>query len=163
MKKKQTIIVMGALLFGIVLCAVAVAGNWQGRQFTKHRAHGSDELRLLTGFVHKNLMVQALAEITGQPVENLNQQFKDRPLRAVLGEYRIDRDAFHTALRAKTDHLVQKLVESGYITPEQDKYLAEKVEIRSQRRALMTRLVEKGVEDGTITGEQARMLMPKQR
>jgi polyhydroxyalkanoate synthesis regulator phasin len=163
MKKKQTIILMGALFFGMVLCAAAIASGWQGRQFTKHRANGSDKLRLLTGYVHKNLMAQALSETTGQPVENLNQQLKDRPLRAVLGGYKIDREAFHTALRAKTDNLVQKLVESGYITPEQEKYMAEKREMQSQRRALMTRLIEKGVDDGTITAEQARMLMPFQR
>jgi polyhydroxyalkanoate synthesis regulator phasin len=166
MKRNLAIIAISLLLTGIMLGVVATAADQQGRTYAGfgHRRHHEDgSLQLLSRYLHENLMVQALSEITAQPVGAIDQKLREGHLRAVMQEYNIDRVAFRNAMQAKTDSLIKQLADSGYITAEQEKDIAEKMEKRAQRRALMTRLVTKGLEEGTITEEEARMLMHKPR
>ena len=164
MKKKQTIIVVGLLLIGLVLSGATIAaGKWDNANpgFRHHRAHGKDGLMPLTRYMHQNLAVAVLSEMSGQPADTVRQKMQDRHMRAFLEEYNIDRQAFRAAMKAKTTALVQNLASGGFITPEQAKEFGEKAERRAERRALMNRLVEKGIEEGTITAEQAQDLFRK--
>jgi polyhydroxyalkanoate synthesis regulator phasin len=166
MKGKKTSVIICAVVFAVALCGAAIAAGLPDQPFTggrHHRPHGNNELPLLTRYVHQNLMVKTLSEITGQPVESVEQQLKSQRLGAVLDEYKIERKAFRAALRTKIEALVSQLATSGYITPQQEKKIVEKMEYWGQRREIMTRLVEKGVEDGTITAEQAQMLLRRPR
>ena len=107
--------------------------------------------------------MKALAGITGQSVETIDEQLKEQHLRGVMETYKVDRAAFRSAMQAQTDTLIKQLADNGYITPEQEKAIAEKTERRAQRSAIMTRLVAKGLEEGTITEAEAHMLMHKPR
>ena len=164
MKKKQTIIVVGVLLVGLVLSGATIAaGKWDSTNpgFRHHRAHGKDGFMPLTRYMHQNLAVAVLSEMSAQPADTVRQKMQDRHMRAFLEEYNIDRQAFRAAMKVKTTALVQNLAAGKFITPEQAKEFDEKMERRAERRALMNRLVEKGIEDGTITAEQAQDLFGK--
>lgn len=166
MRKNLSIIAISVLLTGVMLSVVATAADPQGRAHPKfgHRRHHEDgSLQLLSRYLYENLMAQVLSETTGQPVETINQKLRERHLRTVMEEYGIDRAAFRTALQAKVNTLIKQFAENGYITPEQEKNIAEKMERRAQRHAVMTRLIAKGLEDGTITEEEARILIHKPR
>lgn len=159
MKKSQTIIVIGMLVFGLALSGAAFA---MGPQNGIHKAghhRGAAGQGVLAKYVRQNMKVQALAEITGQPAESVRQQLRDGGTRAFMNEHKIDRAAFRAAMQEKTKALVADLVKNGYITPEQQERMAERAQLRAERHALMGRLVEKGIADGTITQEQARLLM----
>jgi hypothetical protein len=164
MKKKQTIIVVGLLLVGLVLSGATIAaGKWDNANagFRHHRAHGKDGLSPLTRYMHQNLVVAVLSEMSDQPADTVRQKMQDRHMRGFLEEYNIDRQAFRAAMKVKTTALVQNLAAGKFITLEQAKEFDEKMERRAERRALMNRLVEKGIEDGTITAEQAQDLFRK--
>ena len=168
MKKNQTIMVVGALLISLVFIGVALAagmGGDAGRGFRHRGAHGKDGLGPMTNYVKQTMAVSVLAELSGQPAETVRQQLEDHQLRGFMAENNIDRQAFHTAMQAKMNALVQYLAAGGYITQDQAKEYTDRVErksqLRSERRDLMNQLIEKGVADGTITPEQAQMLQPK--
>ena len=168
MKKNQTIMVVGALLISLVFIGVALAagmGDDAGRGFRHRGAHGKDGLGPMTNYVKQTMAVSVLAELSGQPAETVRQKLEDHQLRGFMAENNIDRQAFHTAMQAKMNALVQYLAAGGYITQDQAKEYTDRVErksqLRSERRDLMNQLIEKGVADGTITPEQAQMLQPK--
>lgn len=164
MKKKQTIIVIGVLLIGLVFSGAALAdgkGGGVGSGFRHQMARGQDQLGPLAHYIKQNLVVAALAELSGLSPDAVQQKLRDQRMGALLEEYNIDRQAFRAAMKAKVDALVQNLAAGGFITPEQAKQFGEKEERRAQRRELMNRLIEKGLGDGTITAEQAQMLQPK--
>jgi hypothetical protein len=166
MKKNLAIIVISVLLAGVMLSVVAAAADSQGPAypaFGHRRHHEEGSLQLLSRYVQKNLAAKALAGITGQPVETIVEQLKEQHLQGVMETYKIDRAAFRSAMQAQTDTLIKQLADGGYITPEQQKAIAEKTELRAQRSAIMTRLVAKGLEEGTITEAEAQMLMHKPR
>jgi hypothetical protein len=161
MKKIQAIAIGSVLVVGIVLTGMALAagsGDRPHRGPAKHRQHGDTLLTLLTRYQYKNLMVQTLAEITGQSVENVGLTLKEKRLRGVLEDYKVDREDFRAAMRSKTIAMVKQAAVNGSITTEQEKEILEKMEKQVQRHALMTQLIEKGLADGTITPEQAQML-----
>jgi hypothetical protein len=161
MKKNLAIIAISVLLAGVMLSVVATAYESPGRAypgFAHRRYHKEGSLQLLSRYVQKNLATKALADITGQPVDTIVEQLKEQHLRGVMEKYQIDRAAFRSAMQAQTDALIKQLVDSGYITPEQQKAMAEKTQLRAQRSAIMTRLVAKGLEEGTITEAEAQML-----
>ena len=168
MKKNQTIMVVGALLISLVFIGVALAagmGDDAGPGFRHRGAHGKDGLGPMTNYVKQTMAVSVLAELSGQPAETVRQKLEDHQLRGFMAENNIDRQAFHTAMQAKMNALVQYLAAGGYITQDQAKEYTDRVErksqLRSERRDLMNQLIEKGVADGTITPEQAQMLQPK--
>ena len=168
MKKKQTIIVIGVLLIGLVISgAIQAAGRGDGDVLGyRHKGeHGKDGLGPLTHYVKQNLAVSVLSEMSGQPSESVRQKLQDQRMRGFLEEYNIDRQAFHTAMQAKVNALVQCLTAGGFITPQQAKEYTDRIgrrsQLRSERRELMNQLIEKGLADGTITPEQAQMLQPK--
>jgi len=160
MQKKQTIILIGVLVIGLVLSGAVLAAG-AGSGFRHKGAYGKDGLGSLTHYVNQNLAVAVLSEMSGQPAETVRQKLQDQRMRGFLEEYNIDRQAFHTAMQAKVNALVQYLTAGGFITPEQAKDFNEGIERRSERRQLMNQLIEKGLADGTITPEQAQMLQPK--
>lgn len=163
MKKIQTIIVASVLVMGMILSGPAFAdsqekGDWQHFGF-KQRHHGGD-LMLLTHYQQKNLMIQALSEMTGQSTEAISTKLQQQRMRNVMQELNIDRETFRTAMRIKAIELIQKSAESGTITPEQAKDILAKLKNHSKRRELMSKLIENGIADGTITQEEAQMLWP---
>ena len=168
MKKNQPIIVVGALLISLVFFGAALAagmGDDAGRGFRHRGAHGKDGLGPMTYYVKQTMAVSVLAELSGQPAETVRQKLEEHHLREFMAENNIDRQAFHTAMQAKMNALVQYLAAGGYITQDQAKEHSDRIErrsqLRSERRELMNQLVEKGLADGTITPEQAQMLQPK--
>ena len=166
MKTKHTIILSCVLVVGIIFSGLALAENpakgaRQGFGFKRHHSGGG--LVMLAKYQQKNLMVQVLSEMTGQPVKTIEAKFKEQRMRSVIEELGIDHEAFRTAMHAKINQRIKSAVADGSITKEQEQELLEKIENRSQRRELMSRLVEKGLADGTITQEQAQVLMRKSR
>lgn len=165
MKTKHTIISI-VLAAGIIISGLAFASDWGNRGLRGagfHRPHKASALTLLVKYQQKNLMVQALSEMTGLSVEAVQAKLKEQRMHTVMQELNVDRQAFHTAMRIKSIELIQRSAENGTITPEQAKDILEKMKNRSQRHELMSRLIEKGIEDGTITQEQAGLLLPKAR
>jgi hypothetical protein len=166
MKTKHTLILSCVLAVGIIFSGLALAENpakgaRPGFGFKRHQSGGG--LVMLAKYQQKNLMVQVLSEMTGQPVKDIEAKFKEQRMRFVIEELGIDRDAFRSAMQAKISQRIKSAVADGSITKEQEQELLEKIENRNQRRELMSRLVEKGLADGTITQEQAQVLMRRPR
>ncbi len=164
--KKKHIIISCVLVVGIIFSGLAIAdsqrtGHRKGLGFKQH--HKGSGLQLLAGYQQKNLRVQVLSEMTGQPVETIQLKLQDQRMRSVMQELNIDRQAFRDAMQAKERERIKQAVTDGSITPEQEKEILAKMETRSKRRELMSKLIEKGIEDGTITRDEARILMRKQR
>ena len=166
MKKITTIVIAGVLAIGIVISGMALATGpadrpQRGAGF--HRSHQHQALMLLTRYQHQNIKSQVLSELSGQPVEAINQKLESQHMRAVIEELGIDRQAFRSAMQTRINNLIKQAAANGTITAEQEKAIFEKVENRAKRHELMGRLIEKGIQDGTITQEQARMLTGKPR
>jgi polyhydroxyalkanoate synthesis regulator phasin len=173
MKKMQTIIAACVLFLGTALSGIAAAagppdhphpmgGHWGHHEGWHHHKGGGD--MFVTWAVKKNMMVQVLSQLSGKPADTIENQLKEKRLPAVLAEYKIDRKAFHDAIRTKADALIKLLADNGYLTQEQStkiiKEMAERDQRRQERHEVMTRLIDKGLKEGTITKEQAEMLMP---
>ena len=162
---KITILIV-ALVFTATFFAFAFAENEPGygrKGFGKHRAHRNSALSLLTRYQVKNLAAQTLSEMSGQPVEVIKQKLSNESPRVVMQELNIDRDAFQSSMHEKIRTLVNQAEENGSITPEQEREILAKIEVRVQRQALMKKLIDKGIADGSITEEQAQILQPKRR
>ena len=102
-----------------------------------------------------------LPEITGQPVEMISTMIKEKRMRAVMDELNVDRQAFADQMQAKVSERVKQAAVNKTITPEQEKEILAKMELRSKQRELRSQLVEKGFKDRTITQEEAQLLMKK--
>lgn len=164
--KKKHIIITSVLIVSIILSGLALAdsqrtGHRKGFGFKQHDKGGG--LQLLVRYQQKNMKVQVLSELTGTPVQALQLKLKDQRMRSVMQELNIDRQKFRDAMQAKEKELIKQSVAEGSITPEQEKEILAKMEIRTKRGELMRRLIENGIEAGTITREEAQMLMGKQR
>lgn len=166
MKTKLTIIISCILVAGIIISGLAFAdvmGNRGHRGAGFRGPQSAFALVLLLKYQQKNLIVQTLSDMAGQPVEAIQAKLKNQRMHTVMQELKVDRQAFHTAMRIKSIELIQKSAEVGTITPEQARDILAKMKTQSQRRELMNQLVEKGIADGTLTGEEAQMLRGKSR
>ena len=165
MKKKHIIIscvlVVGILFSGLTFADSQGTGRREGHGFKQH--HNGGVLQLLAGYQQKNLRVQVLSEMTEQSVEAIQLKLKDQPMRSVMQELNIDRQAFRDAIQTKERERIKQAVADGSITPEQENEILAKMETQAKRRELMRKLIEKGIEDGTITRDEARMLLHKRR
>jgi len=164
--QKKHIITICVLVVSIIFSGLALADSQRAghrKGFGSKQHHKGGGLQLLAAYQQKNMRLQVISEMTGQPVEAIQLKLKDQRMRSVMQEFNIDRQAFHDALLAKERTLIKQAVAAESITPEQEKEIFAKIENRTKRRDLMTRLIEKGIEDGTITRDEARMLMRKQR
>jgi hypothetical protein len=173
MKKKHTIIISCVLVASIIFFGLAFAesqrkGDRQGFGFKQR--HKSGGLMLLAKYQQKNLKVEALSEMTGQPVDTINAMIKEQRMRALIQELNIDRQAFRDLMQSKVSERVKQAAANRSITPEQEKEILAKMELRSKRRELkikrrelMSKLVENGIKDGTITQDEALMLKRKPR
>jgi hypothetical protein len=164
--KKKHIIISCVLAVGIIFSGLAFADSQRtdhrkGIRFKQHHKGGG--LQLLAAYQQKNMRVQVLSEMTGQPVEAIQLKLKDQRMRLVMQELNIDRQAFGNGMKAKVGERIKQAVADGTITPEQEKEILSKIEYRTKRLELMSKLIEKGIKDGTITREEAQMLMHKQR
>jgi ATP phosphoribosyltransferase regulatory subunit HisZ len=95
---------------------------------------------------------------------------KEQRMRALIQELNIDRQAFRDLMQSKVSERVKQAAANRSITPEQEKEILAKMELRSKRRELkikrrelMSKLVENGIKDGTITQDEALMLKRKPR
>jgi len=161
MKKIQTMVVAGVLAMGIVISGMALATGPEDRPKRGsgfHRPRENQVLMLLTRYQHQNIKIQVLSELSGQPLEAINQKLKSQRMGAVIEELGIERQAFRSAMQTKINNLIKQAAVDGTISPEQEKNIFEKMENRAKRREIMSRLIEKGIEDGTITQEQAQTL-----
>jgi hypothetical protein len=161
--QKKHIIISCVLVVGIIFSGLALAdsqrtGHRKDYEFKQHHQGG---LQLLAGYQQKNLMVQVLSGMSGQPVDAIQLKLEDQRMRSVMQELKIDRQAFRGAMLAKEKELIKQAAADKSITPEQEKEILDKMETRSKRHELMSRLIEKGIEDETITREEAQMLMRK--
>jgi hypothetical protein len=149
MKRKQMILAVFVLVLSMVICGVAYTEGHPGH----YRGGGPMGVSWM---VRHNMMVQVLSELSGQPVDTVNQQLKEQQPRDVLAAYKIDPKAFGEAMRTRATALIKLLTDNGYLTAEQNNKVQEKMGEFAQRRQLMSLLVEKG-----ITQEQAQMLRRK--
>jgi predicted Zn-dependent protease len=165
MKKKHIIIscvlVVGILFSGLTFADSQGTGRRKGQGFKQHHIGGV--LQLLAGYQQKNLKVQVLSDMTEQSVEAIQLKLKDQPMRSVMQNLNIDRQAFRDAMQTKERERIKQAVADGSITPEQENEILAKMETYAKRRELMRKLIEKGIEDGTITQDEARMLLHKRR
>lgn len=165
MKKIQTITVIAALLLAVTLSGAAFAAgpNAHQKPMFGHGCHRGDGggMKLLGRYLQQNLMVETLSKLSGQPADSIRQKLQEQHFRALLDEYKIDRKALFTEMRAQMTGLVNQFTEKGYLTAEQGKKILENMERRAERHQLMTTLVEKGLKDGTITQQQAQLLLPR--
>jgi hypothetical protein len=164
--QKKHIITGCVLVVSILFSGLAFADSqWKGHRkgFGSKQHHRGGGLQLLAVYQQKNLRLQVLSEMTGQPVEAIALKLKDQRMRGLMQEFNIDWQAFHDALQAKERALIKQAVADGSITAEQENKILTKIENRTKRRELMSRLIEKAIEDGTITRDEARMLMRKGR
>ncbi len=164
--QKKHIIISCILVVSIIFSGLAFADSQRTghrKGFGSKQHHQGSGLQLLAAYQQKNLRLQVLSEMTGQPVAALQLKLQDQRMRSVMQEFNIDRQAFRDALKAKERALIKQAVADENITPEQEKEILSKMENRTKRRELMSRLIEKGIEDGTITRDEARMLMHKKR
>jgi hypothetical protein len=164
--KKTHIIISCVLVVGIIFSGLAfAAGQRTGhRKSVGYKHHfGYGGLQLLARYQQKDLMVQALAEMTGQSIESIQLKLEDQRMHTLMRDLNVDRQAFREAVQAKEKERIKQAVSDGSITSEQEKEILVKMETRSKRHALMKKLIEKGIEDGTITQDEARMLRRKRR
>ena len=162
--KKKHIIISCILVAGIIFSGPALAErqgttDLRGSGFKKHHKGGG--LELLVRYQQKNMKVQVLSEMTGQPAEAIQDKLKDRRMRSVMQELKIDRQAFRDAMQVKEQERIKQAVAEGSITQDQGKEILTRRENRTKRRELMRKLIENGIETGTITPEEAQMLMRK--
>jgi polyhydroxyalkanoate synthesis regulator phasin len=165
MKEKMKVMALICLLvIDVLICGMAIAAGPDDQQamgfgpkFHRGRDGGPD---LLAGYVRENLMAQALAEISKQPVATIQKQLEESRLPALLDQYKITPEAFQTAMRPKVTALVNQLVETGYLSKAQASDVLERLDKFAERQTVMKKLIEKGVKDGTITQEQASLLLP---
>lgn len=166
MKKTHTIIVSCILAAGMLFSGLALAeshrkGTHRGFGFKKH--YKGSGLMLLAKFEQKNLAVEVLSELSGQPTEAISAMVKEKRKRTLMQELNIDRQAFRSAMQVKVNERIRQAVQYGTISPEQEKEIYAIMELRSKRRELMSKLIEKGIADGTITPEEAQLLERKRR
>jgi hypothetical protein len=154
MKRMQMVIAICVLSLGMVLCGIGYAEGPPGH-------HRGGEPMGVSWMVRHNMMVQVLSELSGQPVDTVNQQLKEQQPRDILTAYKIDPKTFGEAMRTKATALIKLLTDNGYLTVEQSSKVQEKMGEFAQRRQLMSLLIEKGLADGTITQEQAQVLRRK--
>jgi hypothetical protein len=131
--KKKHIIISCVLVVGILFCGLTFAdsqgtGRRKGPEFKQQ--HNGGGLQLLAEYQQKNLRVQVLSEMTEQSVEAIQLKLKDRPMRSVMQELNIDRQAFRDAIQTKRRERIKQAGADGSITPEQgNEILAKKVKL----------------------------------
>ena len=154
MKKIRIIILICMLAFGIALCGMAIADGPTG-------PHRGDGPMFLSRLIRHNMVVQVLSQLSGQSADTITQQLKAQDLSGMLGTYKIDPQAFHSAMSSKLSALITLLTDNGYITTDQSIYVENRMANSAQRRQLLTTLVQKVIEDGAVTQDQAQILLPQ--
>lgn len=114
---------------------------------------------MLGKFQFENMAVQTISELSSQPIETITAKLKDNRLPKVLEEYSITKDAFQTAMKPKFVALVQKRVDDGSITADQQALILEALEKQGERHELMEKLIQNGVTAGIITQEEADKML----
>jgi hypothetical protein len=82
---------------------------------------------LLGKYIHDNMVMEVLSDLTGQVPETLAAELEEGHIRGVLEKYQIDPETFRTAMDEKTVAAAQKAFECGLITSEQLADLIEKM------------------------------------
>ncbi len=127
---------MGMLLSGTVFADQITAGNQQGTRPPcpnggfhprPHQGHPGD----LGKYLHDNMLVEALSEITGQSAETIKTALETQHPEALMETYGVDSEAFRTLMDAKTVTMAEKAASCGLITQEQAAEIAEKVAARA--------------------------------
>lgn len=116
-------------------------------------------IRLLGKFEFENIAAQTISELSSQPIETITAKLKDSRLPKVLSEYNITKEAFQTAMKPKFVALVQKRVDDGSITADQQTLILETLEKQGSRHALMEKLIQNGVTAGIVTQEEADKML----
>ena len=166
MKKSLSIVSIFVFIVGLALYVGATAANSQDQANP-----GSGQPRMLAKngpgqlarYVRENMAAEAIAGIAKQPVDTIRKELQEKRLPAVLQEYQVDRKAFGLAMHAKFQDLLEKLVDSNYLTVDQRNQIVARMDHYAQRRELMKSVIDKAVTDGTITPDQAQTLMKRPR
>lgn len=72
--------------------------------------------------------IETLAELSGESEEAIQSKLAQKPMRALMDEYKVDFNTFQTKMHDKVGELVTKAVADGKITQEQ-------ADVISQRRS----------------------------
>jgi hypothetical protein len=82
---------------------------------------------LLGRYIHDNMAMEVLSQLTGQAPETLAAELEEGHIRGVLDAYEIDPETFRNAMDEKTAAVAQKASECGLITPDQLADLIQKM------------------------------------
>ncbi|OQX21900.1 MAG: hypothetical protein BWK80_31915 [Desulfobacteraceae bacterium IS3] len=130
------LMVMGMILSGIVFADEITKGKPQGTRPPcpngaflpgPPKGHPAD----LGKYLHDNMLVEALSEITGQSAETIKTALETQHPEAVMETYGVDFEAFRTLMDGKTVAMAEKAAECGLITQEQAAEIAEKIAARA--------------------------------
>ena len=128
MKTKHSVILSCIVIAGLILSGMALADSpaqSERRGFGFNRHHKGGSLTLLAKYQQKNLMIQALSELSGQPSEDIEAKLKDQRMRSVMQELNIDRQALRSAMHTKISQRVKSAAADGSITAEQEKEIID--------------------------------------
>lgn len=163
--KMKLLVVACALLIGVGAASFGVAYTAGGDDARApmigppchHRGGGPN---LLGRYLHENMVVEVVSQLSKQSAETVGQQIKEKPLPFVLDEYKIDPKSFHAAMEVKKTSQVNQFVTDGYLSSEQGKAILGEMADRTRRHELMAKVIKKALADGTISAQEAQLLEP---
>lgn len=140
------IIISVLVLIGIVCWGNAfgndIFSQQQGDNTASQASGGQDQMRPkppkgplepMVKVMHDTIALQALADITGESTETLEESLQVGQMRTLLESYGIERETFEAAMDAGAVSLAGKLTECGIITQEQADDIIEKIQNRPER------------------------------
>lgn len=72
--------------------------------------------------------IAAVAELSGQSLESIQERLKSQPLRSIARELDLERDDMHKKMQEAMPELIKKAAADGRITQEQETMILEQLE-----------------------------------
>ncbi len=123
MKRFKNIIITAIVASTIGFSGLAVAQGWGGMNRGGNMGYNQQQRFAGPGMLLRDDMyksrVEVLAELSGQSQETIQSKLKQKPMWAVIDEYKVDFKAFQTKMHDKVGELVSQAVSDGKITREQ--------------------------------------------
>jgi len=125
MKALKKIFVTAIIGMLIGTSGIALAQGWgKGSGFSKQGSRGN-------GSFMRNAMldsrVEVLAEVTGQSEATIKAKLENKPVWAVLDEYKVEFSVFQTKMIEKRSTAVNQAVSDGKITQAQADFMIERM------------------------------------
>jgi hypothetical protein len=124
MKKMKKVLVAAVIGLSLTTSGIAFAQSW-GR----HAGSGYSESQRSArpgGFMREDMVqvrIAALAEVTGQSEDTIQARLQNKPVWAVLDEFKVEFSAYQVKLQEKRAVAVRQAVTDGKITQAQADYM----------------------------------------